>query len=244
MHIETWRKIYNKVARKVFDRKKTRHFEPSIIYAPNEVRPNDFLIHLIYKALPIAWAEEIDAVNPDLTDGVYCNIFPGEHYRLLKAIAKILNPKNIVEIGTYTGMGTRALMQGQAQGSVRTYDILPWDNFESHLTQKDFDDGKVIQILSDLSNQAEFNKNLDLLNEAEIIFIDGPKDGVFEYQLLALLKRLKPKENKLLILDDIRFVNMVDLWISIQSPKLDASSLGHWSGTGMVDISQPLKLIS
>ncbi len=244
MHIETWRKIYTKAARKVFDRKKTRHFEPSIIYAPNEVKPNDFLINLISKALLIAWAEEIDAVNPDLTDGVYCNIFPGEHYRLLKAIAKILNPKKIVEVGTYTGMGARALLQGQSQGSVYTYDIFPWTHFESHLTQKDFDNGKVIQILADLSNQAEFDKNLDLLNEAEIIFIDGPKDGVFEYQLLPLLKRLKPKENKLLILDDIRFVNMVDLWISIQSPKLDASSLGHWSGTGMIDISQPLKLAS
>ena len=70
------------------------------------------------------------------------------------------------------------------------------------------------------------------------------KDGKFEYQFLALLGKLEPKENKLLILDDIRFVNMTDLWISILSPKLDISSFGHWSGTGLVDISKPLQLVS
>ena len=242
MNIETWRKIYSKVARKVFDRKKTRHFEPGIIYSPNEIKPNDFLIDLIAKSATMAWAIEIDNVNPTLDDGVYCNIYPGEHYRLLKAITKILNPKTIVEIGTYTGMGARALMQGQAEGRVYTYDIFPWTHFENHLTQKDFDDQKVVQILSDLSNETEFENNVSLLNKAEIIFIDGPKDGKFEYQLLKLLGRLDPKENKLLIMDDIHFVNMIDLWISIQSPKLDASSLGHWSGTGLVDISQALRL--
>ena len=244
MKIETWRAIYAKVARKVFDRKKTRHFEPSLIYAPNDIQPNDFLIDLISKALPMAWATKIDAINPDLADGVYCNVFPGEHYRLLKAFAKILDPKTIVEVGTYTGMGARALMQGQVKGAVYTFDILPWGAFESHLTQKDFDDQKVIQKLADLSNEEEFDKNLDLLNEAEIIFVDGPKDGHFEYQFLSLLKKLKPKENKLLVLDDIRFVNMTDLWISIQSPRLDVSSLGHWSGTGLIDISKPLELVS
>ena len=50
-------------------------------------------------------------------------------------------------------------------------------------------------------------------------------------------KKLKPKNKKFLIIDDILFVNMIDLWRKIKSPKLDATSLGHWSGTGIVDIS-------
>lgn len=239
---KAWRRIYAKAARKVFARKKTRHYEPSLIYAPDEFGPNDFLIDLASKAAGMAWLVPIDDVNPSLNDGVYCNIYPGEHYRLLKALAKILDPQVIVEVGTYTGMGARALMQGQSKGVVYTYDILPWDFFESHLVQKDFDDKKMIQKLADLSNEDEFDRHLDLLNEAQIIFVDAPKDGQFEYQFLPLLKKLKPKENRLLILDDIRFVNMADLWISIQSPKLDISSFGHWSGTGLIDISQPLKL--
>jgi len=242
MKIETWQKIYTRVARKVFDRKKTRHFEPSLIYAPDQFGANDFLIDLMSKAISLAWSQEITTVNPDLKDGLYCNIFPGEHYRLLKAITKILDPQVIVEVGTYTGMGSRALMQGQGKGSVYTFDIVPWNAFDSHLVQKDFDDQKVVQKLADLSNEAEFDKNIDLLNKAQIIFVDAPKDGQFEYQFLDLLKKLQAKEHKLLILDDIRFVNMTNLWISIQSPKLDVSSFGHWSGTGLVDISNPLQL--
>lgn len=242
MRIETWRKIYAKVASKVFQRKNTRHFEPSLIYAPDEFGPNNFLLDLAIEAIKIAWLIRIDNVDPSLKDGIYCNIFPGEHYRLLKAVAKILDPKIIVEVGTYTGMGARALMQGQDNGVVYTFDILPWDFFENHLVKKDFDDEKVIQILGDLSNKDTFHQNLGLLNQAQIIFVDAPKDGRFEYEFLPLLQKLKPKENRLLILDDIRFVNMTDLWISIQSPKLDMNSFGHWSGTGFVDISQPLKL--
>ena len=35
---------------------------------------------------------------------------------------------------------------------------------------------------------------------------------------------------------------MIDLWVSIESPKLDVSSFGHWSGTGLVDISEGLQI--
>ena len=110
------------------------------------------------------------------------------------------------------------------------------------MSQDDFDNNKVVQIISDLSNTDEFEKHVDLLNDAEIIFMDAPKDGIFEYKFISLISQLKPKKKKILILDDIRFVNMIDLWISIESPKIDISSFGHWSGTGLIDISDGLRL--
>jgi hypothetical protein len=106
----------------------------------------------------------------------------------------------------------------------------------------DFDDGLVTQILEDLSEQRSFEKHRGTLNSADLIFLDGPKDGVFEYTLSRLLTTLKPKPNKYLILDDIRFLNMSRLWKSIASPKIDLTSFGHWSGTGLVDISLPLMI--
>ncbi|WP_198243807.1 hypothetical protein [methane-oxidizing endosymbiont of Gigantopelta aegis] len=75
-----------------------------------------------------------------------------------------------------------------------------------------------------------------------LFFCDGPKDGHFEYQFISYLTKLKPKKGRVLMLDDIRFKNMIDLWFSIDSPKLDMSSFGHWSGTGLVDMSDGLKL--
>lgn len=35
---------------------------------------------------------------------------------------------------------------------------------------------------------------------------------------------------------------MLNLWDEIESPKIDLTSLSHWSGTGLVDISDRLKI--
>jgi len=36
------------------------------------------------------------------------------------------------------------------------------------------------------------------------------------------------------IFDDIRDLNMLQFWRDIAPPKLDLSSFGHWTGTGLV----------
>ena len=93
-----------------------------------------------------------------------------------------------------------------------------------------------------MSDDRIFEEYKSILNSAEIIFMDAPKDGIFEYKMLKQLAKLDFKENRLLVLDDIRFLNMIDLWRSIRSPKLDVSSFGHWSGTGLVDMSAGLNI--
>jgi predicted O-methyltransferase YrrM len=242
MNANFWRKVYTRVSNRVLNSKLIRHQEPSLIFSPNNNDTNDFLINLAIEAIAYAWNNKIIVPNEKLNDAVFYNVFPGEHYRLIKAIANILNPNVILEIGTATGMGSIALMQGQAEGCLYTFDIIPWDSFSSHLSHEYFDSKKLFQIISDLSDLTEFNEHIDLLNRAEIIFMDAPKNGRFEYKFLSLLQQLEPKTKKLLIIDDIRFVNMIDLWISIESPKLDITSFGHWSGMGLVDISGGLKL--
>ena len=101
---------------------------------------------------------------------------------------------------------------------------------------KDFDDS-LKQVIGDLSDDQFFESNLGILNNADLIFMDAPKDNVFEYKMAKQFKKLKNKNKKILIIDDILFVNMIDFWRKIKSPKVDASSFGHWSGTGIVDIS-------
>ena len=238
MSISYWRNLYSQVAEKVLDTKNIRHKMPSLIFSQERFNANDFLINMALNSTKIAWDNMIIVPNENLTDAIFYNIFPGEHYRILNAVVKILNPSLVVEVGTFTGMGSIALKQELASGKLYTFDIVPWHSFESHLSINDFDKNNIRQILSDLSIEEEFNKYSGILSEAEIIFMDAPKDGLFEYKFLSMLSKLKSKNNKLLIIDDIRFVNMIDLWISIEAPKIDISSFGHWSGTGFVDISQ------
>ena len=180
-------------------------------------------------------------MNNKIKDSQFYNIFPGEHYRILNGIVKYLNPKLIVEIGTFTGMGTFALSQNLS-GEIVSFDIVDYKNFETHLSDQFLKENKFKQHLSDLSEKNEYEKYYQLLNNADIIFIDAPKDGKFEYKLLANMTNLKNKKNKILILDDIKFMNMINLWNSIKSPKMDIVSVGNWTGTGLVDISKGLVL--
>jgi len=218
--------------------KQPRHAENSIIYsADDHSGPNDFLIDLGMASSIRAWETPVYNVNMDLEDSKFFNVYPGEHYRLIKSIVALLEPKLVVEVGTYTGMGTLALMQGN-NAPVHTFDIIAWDKFKTHLTPEMFET-RVTQHISDLSDPKEFEKHRNVLNAANIIFLDAPKDGQFEPKFMELLKTLDKKENRLLIIDDIKVMNMVSLWFNITYPKLDLTSFGHWSGTGLVDLSNP-----
>lgn len=220
-----------------------RHFEPSLICSADDTSgPNQYLLDLILPSIEIGWRERITDIDLIKSDGKFFNVFPGEHYRLLKAITKILDPKIAIEIGTYTGMGTVAISQGLSKGCLYTFDIFPWNSMESHLNADLVDGKRIIQHVADLSKDGEFNKYQELFDRVDLIFLDAPKDGVFEYKILDLIQNLQHKDNRILIMDDIRFVNMIDLWRKIDSPKLDITSFGHWSGTGLVDIREGLRL--
>ena len=72
------------------------------------------------------------------------------------------------------------------------------------------------------------------LRSADLFFIDAAKDGVMEHHFIKNLKAIGLKPNAVVLFDDIRLWNMLDIWRSIDFPKLDLTSFGHWSGTGVV----------
>ncbi len=98
--------------------------------------------------------------------------------RVLSMLSKIINPKNILEIGTYTGYAALCLAEGlQENGSLDTIDIKeelvaiqekyfnlsPWKNqITAHL-------GDALEIIPNL------NKKYDL------VFIDADKENYINY---------------------------------------------------------------
>ena len=232
------RAIYYLLSRYVLKDNQIRHFLPSIIYCKEDFKTSPDLVQIVADSSKLASQRILNCGKINLPDSKFLNVFPGEHYRLLNGIVETMNAKKIVEIGTYTGMGTLSLKEGFKDVFVTTYDIFKWDelNVPSHLESKDFD-GSLMQVIGDLSDDQFFESNLEILNGADLIFMDAPKDNVFEYVMAKQFKKLKNKKKKILIIDDILFVNMIDFWRKIKSPKIDASSFGHWSGTGIVDIS-------
>lgn len=102
------------------------------------------------------------------------------HYqgRLLSIISKLVNPKNILEIGTYTGYSALCLAEGlQTSGTLHTIDI----NEELIDFQRKYFDKSLYgkQIFQHLGNALEIIPKLD--KTFDLIFIDADKDNYPNY---------------------------------------------------------------
>jgi hypothetical protein len=119
---------------------------------------------------------------------------------------------------------------------LHTFDIIPWDRLkDTALRAEDFADGRLRQVIGDIADENVLRQHADLFRRADFIFIDGPKDGRFEPLVVASLDALGLPAAPLVAFDDIRVWNMLTTWRAIDRPKLDVTSFGHWSGTGLVD---------
>lgn len=199
---------------------------------------------LVARAVFFAAKTHLDIDNP------FANAFPGDHYRLLSGLLSVLDNDfgldSIVDIGTHYGTGTRVMLDHAPKAKVTTFDVTAWDAFPTtFLDDADFshNGGRLIQVLENLQHEDVFNKHKELLMNADFIMCDGPKDGSFERNFVSKLSTLSfPTKPRFLLLDDIRFMSEMPLWRQIQSPKIDLTSFGHFSGTGLVNISDGLVL--
>lgn len=159
-----------------------------------------------------------------------------EHYILLPAIIEAINCKSIVEIGTFRGASAYSILSNTTT-KVTSFDIIPYSSFNNSLIQQSWvDDARFVQYIADLSDSDLFKKYLNILVESPIIFLDAPKDGVFEQTFLGYLFNSDAITDKYILIDDINVSTMVSLWNSIPYEKIDLSFIGHWSGTGLIYI--------
>ena len=149
--------IYSLASRSVLRDKAIRDFRPSIIYSKEDVKNSAFLMDTCVGAVKQAWLTSLDSGKKNLHDSDFLNVFPGEHYRLISSIVNLTKASNIVEIGTFTGLGTLSLRDGMCvPGKVTTYDIFEWDKLglPSHFDEGDFKDGRINQIIGNLAEDS------------------------------------------------------------------------------------------
>lgn len=216
------------------------HVEPSAVASVVDAvgSPNQRLLDLALTAS--ARARAIRLTELERRQGRerrWFEIWPGEHYKLLAALAEELQPRTVIEIGTFTGMGSLALLGALAEGaSLTTFDVVPWRELErTWLWESDFIDRRLRQVIGDVSDPKVLEEHRELFEHADLVFVDGPKDGVTEDRFLENFARLRFRRSPIFVFDDIRLLNMLSTWRSIDRPKLDLTSFGHWSGTGLVD---------
>ena len=108
--------------------------------------------------------------------------------RVLSMLSKIINPKHILEIGTYTGYATLCLAEGlQENGIIDTID----NNEELYDFQKKYFENSQYksQIKQHLGNALDIIETLN--TTYDLVFIDADKENYINYYNLIV-----PKMNK------------------------------------------------
>lgn len=107
--------------------------------------------------------------------------------RVLSMLSKLIRPKNILEIGTYTGYSALCLAEGmQNDGQLHTIDINEElvDLQRKYFDRSDYGD----RIFQHLGNALDIVPGLDL--EFDLVFIDADKNNYPNY-LEMLVPRLR-----------------------------------------------------
>ncbi|RNA63918.1 O-methyltransferase [Chryseobacterium nematophagum] len=123
--------------------------------------------------------------------------------RLLTIISKMVQPKNILEIGTFTGYATLCLASGLAkEGKITTLDI---NEDLAYIPQKYFSESEYSnQIDFKLCNAKDFLKQTDEV--FDLVFIDADKESYAEY--FRLIKP-KTKSGSVLMFDNVLWYGKV-----------------------------------
>jgi caffeoyl-CoA O-methyltransferase len=119
--------------------------------------------------------------------------------RVLAMISKILQPKRILEIGTFTGFSALCLAEGlQKDGILHTIDIRAEDAeiAKKYILRSDFSDKVKIHIGDAKDIIPNLKENWDL------VFIDADKTGYIDYYNLTLPFL---NQNGIIIADNVLF---------------------------------------
>jgi caffeoyl-CoA O-methyltransferase len=123
--------------------------------------------------------------------------------RLLTIISKILQPKNILEIGTFTGYAALCMAEGLSKdGKLTTLDV---NEDLAYLPKKYFAESEFSnQIHFKLQDAKEFLKETDEV--FDLVFIDADKENYAEY--FRLIKP-KTKSGSVVMFDNVLWYGKV-----------------------------------
>lgn len=219
---------------------KRRPVQASLV-APPSAAPSARLLDLALRSIDVARSVDLAWLGARGGDS-YPTIWPGEHYQLLAALVAVLQPKTVIELGTATGLSALALKSTLPEdGRVVTFDVISWRDFPRVagmsgvvLREDDFVDGQLEQRVDDISTPEGWARHAEVVQAADLIFVDAAHDGDQERRFLNLFET-GLERGPIVVFDDIRLWKLLSVWVEIDRPKLDLTSFGHWSGTGLVD---------
>ena len=175
-----------------------------------------------------------------LVDKNYYDLKSGQQeYRLYSYLSTLFNDIKILDIGTYNGRSAVALSHNE-NNKVISYNIND-DIKDLHhkIYNKSNIEFRIKNVLDDLDKE--------FLKDVKIVLIDIDHFYTIEKMMIDKLKELN--YDGIILLDDIihpskkEFEAMQKLWNEIEDEKYDITKYGHWSGTGLINLSKDIKFI-
>ena len=123
--------------------------------------------------------------------------------RFLSIISKLIKPKKILEIGTYTGYSTICMAEGLIEnGVIHTIDINEeLSSIQNKYFKKTSNNNSFVQYVGDAKNI------IDNINETfDLVFLDADKENYIEYYKLFIDK---VKKGGLIIADNVLWTGKV-----------------------------------
>lgn len=123
--------------------------------------------------------------------------------RLLTIVAQMMQPKNVLEIGTFTGYATLCLAEGlSSEGKITTLDV---NEDLAYLPRKYFSESEYSnQINFKIQDAKEFLRSTDEV--FDLVFIDADKENYAEY--FRLIKP-KTKSGSVVMFDNVLWYGKV-----------------------------------
>lgn len=163
------------------------------------------------------------------------------HYAFLGYLSSMQKHSVIIDVGTRWGDSARALAS-EASSIVYTFDIM---NAADRIAKAN---SCTVEALEEQLGNVQFFQNINILKSrrglaylkvANVVLLDTlhqPDKNRFEYDFVDVL--LSIDFQGILVCDDIHLNSQMEKWWnSIKLKKYDLTTVGHKSGTGVVDFS-------
>ncbi len=163
-----------------------------IYSSDDDVGPSERLVSVALEAIGYARDADLDQLGArEAGSPRLANQWPGEHYRLLAGIVSALKPRLVVEIGTGSGLSALTMLSAiPSDARLVSFDIVPWKQYPGGvLRDQDFADGRLEQLIEDLTSPEIAEDRGGLLAQADFVFADAAKDGVQEERFLRAIRQ-------------------------------------------------------
>ena len=151
-------------------------------------------------------------------------------YHLYAYLSHLVNNTSILDIGTLFG-GSALALSDNHNNSVISYDLM---SIETHIPGNFEKENIVLEVRNFMEDDLDYS-NVDFI----LIDVD-PHDGKQEPPMIQFL--VDKGFEGLILLDDILLPGITPMWNSLEYEKYNVTEIGHYSGTGILNIGKKFEL--